>query len=86
MGGGVKKSEMVEAIWKRLAPLGIGSETCEEVLSIVEELGMLPPLRSANYRDDFWDKSICAEMDGIEIKVAQWEKEDTKQIKRGSSV
>ena len=39
----MKRSEMVDLIWKRLAPVGVGSETCEEILFIVEEAGMLPP-------------------------------------------
>jgi hypothetical protein len=79
----MKRSEVVDLIWKRLAPLGIGSETCEEVLSIVENAGMLPPLRMAAYTDDFWDKTVCAEMDGMDIKVALWEKEESQE-KRGN--
>lgn len=72
----MKRSEMVNAIWRRLAPLGIGSETCEEVLSIIEKEGMLPPLRTVTHTDNFWDKSVCAEMDGMDIKVSSWEKEE----------
>ena len=72
----MKRSDMVNAIWRRLAPLGIGSETCEEVLSIIEKEGMLPPLRAATYTDNFWDESVCAEMDGMNIKVSLWEKEE----------
>lgn len=72
----MKRSEMVNAIWRRLAPLGIGSETCEEVLSIIEKEGMLPPLRTVTHMDNFWDKSVCAEMDGMDIKVSSWEKEE----------
>lgn len=72
----MKRSEMINAIWRRLAPLGIGSETCEEVLAIVEKEGMLPPLRSCTHLDTFWDKAICAEMDGMEIRVSSWDKEE----------
>jgi hypothetical protein len=75
----MKRSEMVNAIWRRLAPLGIGSETCEEVLSIIEKEGMLPPLRSVTYEDSFWDEAICAEMDGMDIRVSSWDKEETKE-------
>lgn len=72
----MKRSEMVDTIWRRLAPLGIGSETCEEVLTIVEKAGMLPPLRKCTHDDNFWDKSMCAEMDGMDIRVSSWEKEE----------
>lgn len=81
----MKRSDMVDLIWRRLAPLGIGSETCEEVLAIVEEAGMLPPLRSATVKDDFWDRSMCAEMDGMNVKVALWDKEK-KQKRKNNNV
>jgi len=74
----MKRSEMVNAIWRRLAPLGIGSETCEEVLSIIEKEGMLPPLRSVTHKDNIWDEAICAEMDGMEVTVALWENEEER--------
>lgn len=84
----MKRNDMVDLIWRRLAPLGIGSETCEEVLSIVEEAGMLPPLRSATHKDKFWDETICAEMDGMNVKVALWDKEEKmqKQKRKGNNV
>ncbi len=78
----MKRNDMVDLIWRRLAPLGIGSETCEEVLSIIEEAGMLPPLRSATYRDKFWNETICAEMDGMDVKVALWDREESDRQKR----
>lgn len=82
----MKRSDMVDLIWRRLAPLGIGSETCEEVLAIVEEAGMLPPLRSATHNDNrLWDETICAEMDGMNVKVALWDKEK-KQKRKNNNV
>lgn len=78
----MKRNDMVDLIWRRLAPLGIGSETCEEILSIVESAGMLPPLRSVTVKDDFWDRSVCAEMDGMNVKVALWENEETERKTR----
>ena len=54
----VKKSEVVELIWKRLGPLGVSEETCADVLSIVEQAGMLPPitsLSSLGVSDNAWE-------------------------------
>lgn len=54
----VKKSEVVELIWKRLGPLGIGEETCAEVLNIIEKAGMLPPrahLPKLSVSDNAWE-------------------------------
>jgi hypothetical protein len=43
VGGKVKRSQAIEAISKRLGPLGISEPTCVEVLDILEKLGMRPP-------------------------------------------
>jgi len=48
----MKRSDAVELIAKRLNPVGISTPTCEEVLEILEEAGMLPPPRT------FWDKNV----------------------------
>lgn len=41
----MKRSKMIEIIFKRLGPVGICEETCDEVLALIEEAGMLPPMR-----------------------------------------
>jgi hypothetical protein len=54
----MKKSEVVELIWKRLGPLGISEETCAEVLNIIEKAGMLPPraqLPKLSVSDNAWE-------------------------------
>lgn len=40
----MKRSEMIEVIAKRLNPIGVSTPTCEEILDLVEEAGMLPPV------------------------------------------
>lgn len=54
----MKRSEMIEKIAKRLSPVGVSEPTCEEVLSIIEEAGMLPPrtkLDKLGLEDNAWD-------------------------------
>lgn len=54
----MKKSEVVELIWKRLGPLGISEETCAEILNIIEKAGMLPPrahLPKLGVSDNAWE-------------------------------
>lgn len=40
----MKREEAIELISKRLGPIGVSEPTCEEVLSILENAGMLPPM------------------------------------------
>lgn len=54
----MKRSEMVSLIWDRLYPLGIGEETCADILTIVEQAGMLPPrcqLPKLGISDNAWE-------------------------------
>ena len=54
----MKRSKMVNLIWDRLSPLGIGEETCADILTIVEEAGMLPPtvrLPAFGVTDNAWE-------------------------------
>lgn len=54
----MKKSSVVDLIWRRLGPLGISEETCIEVLDIIEEAGMLPPrttLSNLGISDNAWE-------------------------------
>lgn len=54
----MKRSEMVEIIWKRLGPLGVGEEACSEVLELIEKAGMLPPrceLPKLGISDNAWE-------------------------------
>lgn len=54
----MKRSEMISLIWDRLSPLGIGEETCIDVLDIIEEAGMLPPrtdLSKLGISDNAWE-------------------------------
>jgi hypothetical protein len=49
---------MVEIIWKRLGPLGVGEEACSEVLELIEKAGMLPPrceLPKLGISDNAWE-------------------------------
>ena len=49
---------MVEVIWDRLSPLGIGEETCADVLAVIEKAGMLPPrteLPKLGTSDNAWE-------------------------------
>ena len=39
----MKRSEMIEILSKRLNPMGLSDELCNEILDILEEKGMLPP-------------------------------------------
>jgi hypothetical protein len=58
MGLLMKRSQMVEIIWDRLSPLGIGKETCADILTLVEEAGMLPPrcqLPTLGTSDNAWE-------------------------------
>jgi hypothetical protein len=45
------------------------------IMEEIEEAGMLPPLRPVHPMDGCWDRAICAEMDGMDVKVALWERE-----------
>lgn len=93
----MKKSEMVSMIkrilqeselaaWTSLNQLSFVDSLVERdadrIMQAIEKAGMLPPLRSVTYKDDFWDKAICAEMDGTEIKVATWETEEEHENTR----
>lgn len=54
----MKRSEIVDLIWDRLSPLGIGEETCRDVLDIIEKAGMLPPrtdLPKLGISDNAWE-------------------------------
>lgn len=55
----MKRSEAVELIAKRLNPIGIADPTCEEILTLLEDAGMLPPLteldRLSGLKDNAWD-------------------------------
>lgn len=68
----MKRSEMIDAIAKRLNPIGISDETCEEILSIVEELGMKPPLRTY---DGNWHLNL-----ELPMLSHTWEPENEKTI------
>lgn len=50
-----------------------------KIMEEIEKAGMLPPLRLYTYKESFWDRAVCAEMDGDEIKVAMWEEENDKK-------
>jgi hypothetical protein len=54
----MKRSQMVEIIWDRLYPLGIGEDTCADVLTLIEQAGMLPPrieLPQLGTSDNAWE-------------------------------
>ena len=54
----MKRSKIVNLIWDRLSPLGIGEETCSDVLDIIEKAGMLPPrtdLPKLGISDNAWE-------------------------------
>lgn len=54
----MKRSEMVNLIWDRLSPLGIAEETCVDILTIIEEAGMIPPrcdLPKLDISDNAWE-------------------------------
>jgi hypothetical protein len=54
----MKRSEMVQIIWKRLEPLGVSEETCSEVIGILEKAGMIPPrceLPKLGISDNAWE-------------------------------
>lgn len=53
------------------------------IMEEIEEAGMLPPLRPVSPVDDYFDRAICAEMDGMGVKVAMWESEvEVKSAKK----
>jgi|GEM_PF-6495032 hypothetical protein len=45
----MKRSLAVEFIFKRLGPIGVSYETCEDVLRTLENIGMLPPEHDPNF-------------------------------------
>ena len=49
----------------------------DRILTRLENIGMLPPLRTHTYTDEFWDRAICEEMDGMDVKTATWDSEDS---------
>jgi hypothetical protein len=54
----MKRSQMVNIIWDRLSPLGIGEETCADILTVIEHAGMLPPtirLPTFGVMDNAWE-------------------------------
>jgi hypothetical protein len=58
MGLLMKRSEMVEIIFLELFPLGIGKETCADILTLIEGAGMLPPtmrLPAFGVMDNAWE-------------------------------
>jgi len=72
----MKRSEMIELIARRLCPVGISEPTCEEVLDIIEEAGMLPPSYLKDTNVPFWN----GEAVGPESwPVNEWEPEDEKK-------
>lgn len=86
----MKRSDMIKLITEikldSSTSFSLNKKEATIILNKLESAGMLPPLRSANYKDEFWDKAICAEMDGVDIKVATWEMEDVKQKRKRSNV
>lgn len=86
----MKRSDMIKLITEitldSSTSFSLNKKEATIILNKLENAGMLPPLRSANYKDDFWDKAICAEMDGLDIKVATWETEDVKQKRKRNNV
>ena len=55
----VKKSDDIQLIAKRLNPIGVSDDTCEEVIDILIKAGMLPPrtkLEPLNAYDNAWDR------------------------------
>lgn len=90
----MKKSEMVSMLKEVLQESELAAwASCEgssfldslinrdadKIMQAIEKAGMLPPLRSVTHKDDFWDKAICAEMDGMAVKMAVWEEEDENE-------
>lgn len=71
----MKRSEMIELIAKRLNPIGVATDTCEEVLKIIEDAGMLPPAR---YRYHDWNERGITYAQWIQepSEVNEWSKED----------
>jgi hypothetical protein len=54
----MKRSQMVEIIYLELFPLGIGEDTCANILSLIEGAGMLPPrieLPQLGTSDNAWE-------------------------------
>lgn len=95
----MKKSEMVSMLKEVLQESELAAwASCEgaslldslinrdadRIMQVIEKAGMLPPLRSVTHRDDFWDKAVCAEMDGMQIKMAVWEEEEEHEEQEGS--
>ena len=49
---------MVEIIFLELFPLGIGKETCADILTLIEGAGMLPPtirIPAFGVTDNAWE-------------------------------
>jgi hypothetical protein len=54
----MKRSEAIEIIFNRLGPIGISESTCEEVLSLLESKGMIPPsiyIKLFDKYDNVWE-------------------------------
>lgn len=82
----MKRSEMVYLMSQmirlyRMDDVG-DTEAADRLLKVMEMEGMLPPLRTVSHTDDIWDSAICAEMDGMEVKVAMWESETVSKAKK----
>lgn len=90
----MKKSEMVGVIKKVLQESELSTwgnfgkssfvdvlinKDANRIMEEIEKAGMLPPLRLYTHKEDFWNKAVCAEMDGIEIKVSMWENEEEEK-------
>lgn len=77
----MKRSEMVYLMSQmirlyRMDDVG-DMEAADRLLKVMEQEGILPPLRTVSHTDDIWDSAICAEMDGMEVKVAMWDQEES---------
>jgi hypothetical protein len=72
----MKRSEIIRKALNHLNnTVCVNPDQVDVMLSVFEDLGMLPPLRPAHPMDSCWDRAICAEMDGMDVKVALWERE-----------
>jgi hypothetical protein len=93
----MKKSEMVSilkevlqqselAAWANCEASGfidsLINRDADKIMQTIEKAGMLPPLRLLEYTDTFWDEAIVAEMEGVALKVSEWEKEEIDESQK----
>lgn len=73
----MKRSQAIELIAKRLNPIGICDETCEEVLIILEKAGMLPPEAVFEVMPEQYDEygGENLGLDYVKISANKWEPE-----------